>query len=98
LPKAAPGSNNSKNPLGDHDNIFTINNNHEDDWDPSGYIQSIGVPKPKAYHLHSSQKFVAYGRAMRKMHMKLKKGFNLMKRAMKTSRVNMRRKLSYRRA
>jgi len=47
LLKDAQKPDNNKNPLGDHDIIFTISNNPKDDWDPLGYIQSIGASKPK---------------------------------------------------
>ena len=44
LPKAAQKPNNNKNPIGDHDRIFTINNNPKDDWDPLWYIHNINEP------------------------------------------------------
>ncbi|KAJ8437719.1 hypothetical protein Cgig2_003839 [Carnegiea gigantea] len=82
--KASQKPNNSKNPLGDHDSILTIDNNTENDWDSSVYIQSVSKPKPKM--------LVTYGKVERKMCIKLKEGFGLMKRAMKISEDKMRRR------
>jgi len=39
------------------------------------------------------QRFAACKKAMRKMYIKLKKGFGLVKKAMKTSREEMRRRI-----
>jgi len=47
LPKAAQKPNNSKNSLGGHDNIFTVNDNPKNDWDPALYIQSACEPRIK---------------------------------------------------
>ncbi|KAJ8428399.1 hypothetical protein Cgig2_029022 [Carnegiea gigantea] len=43
--KAAQKLNNSKNPLGGHDNMFTINDNPKNDWDLALYIQSAREPR-----------------------------------------------------
>ena len=82
LPKAAQKPNSDKNPLGDHESIFTFKDDQGNKWDHPYTYRAFTVRGQTLVYPYTAQKFMAYGKTMKKICMKLRKIIDLLKQVM----------------